>query len=293
MNPWKTHVSELDRSVNFVRATADGGAIECRYVRRDEDYLIAYVSSHSGCRLACRFCHLTQSGSTMFTPETADGIADQVATVLAWHDARETPARRMHVNFMSRGDLLANPGAVREFGAFAGRVACMARDRALRLRLNISSIFPRGSDEIDLVTAFGGHPVTFFWSLYSLSGNFRRRWMPNADAPTRTLARLRRWQEENGGEVVLHWALIEDRNDDDRTLSEIAQLLAGSGLRTRLNLVRYNSWSDGTGREPDEDRIHRALEMLEPAMRVPGSRIVPRVGFDVAASCGMFLTEAA
>ena len=290
---WKKRVSTLDRSVNFIQDTKDGGAFECRYVRRDESYFIAYVSSHTGCRLACRFCHLTQSGSTTFTPATAGEILGQVARVLEWHRDSETPAPRMNINFMARGDAMSNPFITGNFREIGDGISAMAANHGLDHRINISTIFPEESSESDLVTSFSGHPVTFFWSLYSLDPVFRRRWMPRAEGPAMSLRRLMRWQDATGEEVVLHWALIEGKNDDEKTLTDIAEMVVMSGLRARLNLVRYNSWSERTGQEPDDAGIARAMAILEPVMMIPGSRIVPRVGQDVAASCGMFMTAGA
>ena len=141
----------------------------------------------------------------------------------------------------------------------------------------------------DLAAVFGGWPVTMFWSLYSLDPKFRKRWLPKAEAPPVIAARLRDWQEA-GGDLVLHWALIEGENDANETFSAIARFVRKERLRARLNLVRYNPHSDRVGREAGEDRYEAALETIGAEMRVPGSRTVPRVGFDVKASCGMFVT---
>jgi adenine C2-methylase RlmN of 23S rRNA A2503 and tRNA A37 len=122
-----------------------------------------------------------------------------------------------------------------------------------------------------------------------MDAKFRKRWLPRSEAPERSLERLLQFQAETGREVVLHWGLIAGQNDREADLEGILRLLDGSGLRARLNLVRYNSFSDRTGQEAASDRLERFLEVLGPALGAPGSRVVPRVGRDVYASCGMFV----
>lgn len=284
--------SEQDRSVNFI-SSYGSGVLEARYVRRCEDYFITYVSSHSGCKLACRFCHLTRTRQVMFDEAGHDEIVGQVARVLSYHADHETPSPRMNINFMARGEPLLNAVVTRGLHKAHDEIMPMAERAGVEeLVYNPSSIFPDGTQELDLATSFKGLPVTPFWSLYSLDPKFRKRWLPKAIEPKVALASLLDFQAATGRDVVLHWALIAGQNDRDEDFEAIGDLVERSGLSARLNLVRYNPADSGCGEEASEDRYARALELIGPLMSVPGSRIVPRVGFDVKASCGMFVSAA-
>lgn len=286
---WTEYPSKIDASVNWTRPTPDGGMHECRYVRRSPDYFIAYLSSHSGCRHACRFCHLTQTGQTMFAPAHVGQLQDQLVQVLAHYDRGQPRAKRINVNFMARGEPLSNRGLMADFGRFARLAKMKAISRDLELKINVSTIMPEDTDDIDLVSSFRDAPVVLYWSLYSLDPAFRRRWLPRAQDPHRAMERLLDWQRRAGGRVVLHWALIEGENDQDETFGRISDFVRTAGLEAKLNLVRYNPHSAKTGAEAGEDRYAGALEKIGAGLAVPGSKVVSRVGFDVKASCGMFM----
>lgn len=286
---WTEHRSAEDASVNWARPTPDGGMLECRYVRREPEYFIAYVSSHSGCRHACRFCHLTQTGQTTFRETPVAELVEQLERVLTHYDRLDAPARRLNINFMARGEPLSSRALLDGFGEFAQIARRMAEARGLAHRINISTIFPQDAEELDLASVFGDAPVRIYWSLYSLDAGFRRRWLPRAQEPERVMAQLLQWQARAEGEVVLHWAMIDGQNDQDENLTEIANFVRENGLRAKLNLVRYNPHSDKTGRESAEERYEAALRIIGAEMTDPGSKVVSRVGFDVKASCGMFM----
>lgn len=281
--------SDIDRSVNFVKKFGEG-KLEARYVRRNEEYFIVYVSSQSGCRLACRFCHLTRTRQTTFDQADFRALREQVEVVLDYHDKNETPSGRMNLNFMARGEPLLNPIIAADNAEFFSFVKERAeRSGVSDLRINLSTIFPLEAENVDLVSAFTGQPVTLFWSLYSLDPVFRKRWLPKTESPDAVFRKLAAYQSETGNPVVLHWALISGENDDDETFERIAKAVNSSGIDARLNLVRYNPADGGTGVEAPENRYAAALRILGQSMTVPGSRVVPRVGYDVKASCGMFV----
>lgn len=280
--------SAEDASVNFV---FPNGA-EARFVRRIDDYFIAYVSSHAGCDRACRMCHLTQTGQTDFTPQDEYMILRQAWQVLSYYKeevsiGRQKPASLVHFNFMSRGEPMLSP--VMQSGtrwrALAARLDELAESVGIPdIRILISTIMPEGLEYIP----HGPFNPAIYYSLYSLNADFRRRWLPKAMDPVLALRRLKQAQDDYGLRVVLHWALIEGENSSVEDAHAIGALVNKVGLRTRFNLVRYNPFSEAQGTEASEETIANYMRAIEGYMEVPGSKIVPRVGFDVHASCGMF-----
>jgi adenine C2-methylase RlmN of 23S rRNA A2503 and tRNA A37 len=281
--------SALDKSVNFFRPTSDGGKIEARFVQRKPERFIAYISSMSGCDKACRFCHLTQTGQTMAMHLSADEMMEQAKQVLSASDFGV--ATTVHYNFMARGEPLTNPAVN---AALFKRLADLAASYGLECRIKISSILPLDvvSEDGSHLIAEGGPPVDLYYSLYSLDEAWRRRWIPKALTPESALEWLRRFQTKSGNRVILHWALIANENDNPQAGQEAITLAKEMGVTADFNLVRYNPANEKS-KETPESSIDTYLDMIERALPA-GRRAqkVSRVGYDVAASCGMFLTGA-
>lgn len=281
--------SSIDSSVNFVEPWFDGGAYESRYVRRSDDYFIVYLSSQTGCQKACRFCHLTATKQTMAEPALLTDYQAQVQRVMRHYD-HQTPAERVHFNWMARGEPLSNQHFVDHWPSIANMLIELSHARNLKPRFNISTIMPTEAERVDLPYSFEGEVLpTFYYSLYSLEESFRKRWLPKAMNPLKALDKLRHWQEATNAEVALHWAFIEGQNDSEETVRNIIRAVNERNLRVKFNLVRYNAYSERQGKESSFEVIQRNFDMLKDAFGNKDSRIVPRVGFDVAASCGMFV----
>src|SRR5690606_3953622 len=131
--------------------------------------------------------------------------------------------------------------------------------------------------------------IDFYYSLYNTDPDWRKRWIPKALPPVDAFSWLSKWQQVTGNRVILHWALIEGENDSLESARNAARMANDAGLRWDFNLVRYNPANDKS-KESSEEQIERFLDILRSEIG-HGNRVkvIPRVGFDVKASCGMFL----
>lgn len=280
--------SEQDASVNFVEEQL-AGFLEARYVRRCAEYFVCYLSSHSGCNRGCEFCHLTATGQTSFTPSTINDFESQALQVLK-HYRREQPARYMHFAFMARGEPLANPHLLERGQELLIRLGQLARDEGLPAKFCVSSIIPKTLHK-SLVDVFGFVSPTIYYSLYSVEQTFRERWLPTAMQVGEALKLLASYQRFSKKIVKVHFALIEGQNDSAESVRKLCDTLDEHGLICEFNLVTYNPATAVQGVESSPEIIAERLAYI--AERFAGKvKAVKRVGFDVKASCGMFVDGA-
>lgn len=289
---WSTLPSTEDASVNHVLPTEDGGHLESRLVQRTGDYFICYLSSHTGCAHSCRFCHLTATRQTMMAPVDLPAYVEQAKQVLATYRSRveagQKQAWRMHFNFMSRGEALSNPHFVNRSAVLFSMLGDLALEQQLMSRYLVSTIMPVDfTGKLHRVLA---HPDSvLYYSLYSVNPTFRRRWLPKAMHPAQALQQIREYQDRTKRRIVLHWALIAGQNDSMEDVDATLDAVERAGIRAKFNLVRYNPHDQRHGLESSEEHLQKVFTHIAARLNQPGSRIVPRVGRDVFASCGMFI----
>jgi adenine C2-methylase RlmN of 23S rRNA A2503 and tRNA A37 len=286
---FKEHRSTQDVSVNWDRP-ADVGRIEARYVRRYADYFVVYLSSQTGCNQACRMCHLTATGQTRLRDVTFEEFLDQARIVLDHYRREAPPARVVHFNFMARGEPLANEALLADADGLLGELSRLAIELRLQPRHLISTILPRELGSRPLEEIFLAHHPDIYYSIYSMSDRFRRRWLPKALPAEVGLDRLASWQRGTHKFVSLHHAYIAGENDAEGDVHAICDAVEERGLMVHINIVRYNPFDPVRhGVEPPEEVIQRNAAIYRE--RLPNARVsvIARVGFDVAASCGMFL----
>lgn len=289
MSNYKVLQSTLDQSVNFVAEGDFPGLIEARYVRRSNDYFIIYLSSQTGCSKACRMCHLTQTGQTKAEDLSVDTILDQADRVFDWYDTKSARASVVHLNFMARGEPFASCVVLRHADELLSRLADRAVSRSLIPRFKFSTIMPLELDEIELANLFPRHNPDIYYSIYSTKPQFRSRWLPKALPVDKALDKLSHYQKMTRKVPVLHWAFIAGENDDEATVWSIGEHVNRVGLRVDFNIVRYNPFSSNQGSEPSTEIIERNARILKQAVPGANVKVITKVGFDVKASCGMFI----
>lgn len=297
--PWNTIASEHDASVNHILTHTDGGMWETRWVQRTHHYGIVYVSSHTGCALSCRFCHLTATKQTMMTPATLEDYRAQLVQTLSTYEQRVAdgtipPAQKLHVNFMARGEALDNPTVLHQ----SDELFAMMDEEIKRVQPSleahylISTILPRTFD--GSLSDILRHPnAHLYYSLYSVNDAFRKRWLPKSLPWNEALDLCQEFQHNTGKRINIHGAFIEGQNDSDDDIEKMIDAITSRDLQAKFNLVRYNPHDARHGVEPTEERLQEIFARIQQALGSEDSRIVPRVGFDVKASCGMFVERQA
>jgi adenine C2-methylase RlmN of 23S rRNA A2503 and tRNA A37 len=287
---YQGHASATDASVNWEKATSVG-RIEARYVRRCQDYVVVYLSSQTGCDQACRMCHLTATGQTQLRDVTHEEFLEQADLVLD-HYRRETPpAEAVHFNFMARGEPLANPVLLSHADELLHDLAQRALALNVRPRYLVSTIFPRELGNRRLEETFVRFHPEIYYSIYSVRDAFRRRWLPKALPVEEALDRLVSWQRSTYKICKIHYAFIEGENDSEAEVHAICDALESRRLMVHVNIVRYNPPDpDRHGVEPPEEVIQRNARIYQSRLPYARVRVIPRVGYDVQASCGMFFS---
>ncbi len=291
MNKIKIIESQIDQSVNLIYPASKIGQFEARYVRREDEYFIIYVSSQSGCDQACRMCHLTSTGQNKLENATLEDFFKQAELVYEHYDRQPNKAKLVHYNFMARGEALNNPVVLNQNDELLGGFERMARTRGLDSKYLISTILPETLGSKSLVSIFPRTLPEIYYSIYSTNQKFRKKWLAKALPYEHGLNLLKQWQEYSGKIPKIHFAFIKGENDSEEDMVNLANAINSYDLKVNLNIVRYNPYSEKYGQESDEGTIIRNTQILVEMLKPEQYRIVPKVGFDVKASCGMFIEK--
>jgi 23S rRNA (adenine2503-C2)-methyltransferase len=286
-----------DNSVNFIDSTPSSGFFESRYVRRGEEYFIVYLSVQSACNLGCKMCHLTATKQKKVIENTESELLYQAQAVLNHYQelvasGKEKPAKYMHFNFMARGEVLNTPIFKDPETSYSllSKLRKLSESIGLNARFLLSTIMPNGFKNYDLIDTFKIIQPYFYYSIYSLDENFRKKWLPMAMSPNDALDKLSSWDSFSEHKFKIHYAFIEGENDSEKDINGICDLLLSKGLTPDVNIVRYNPYSPEHGTEPNESIIQRNADIFRNKLN-SHVKVIKRVGKDVKASCGMFIEK--
>lgn len=286
--------SSIDDSVNYVADLGADGKLEARYVHRPGSrHHNIYVSSQTYCAQGCKFCHLTASGQNTGRGTTSMEIGLQVLEVLK-HSPIDSKDE-LHILFMARGEFMAteliNNWDDVVLGVLLAR-RCVGHTGPTIFK--ISTIMPITMPPLRNFLAGGAAQPIIYYSMYSTSLAWLRKWMPNAQDPSFALRELVDWQTVTGGmPVVIHFAPVPGQTDTPESVAKLVKMVRESGLRVSYNLVNFNpppTWTNQlyTLGQKSLETIRGYILDVEPNAQV---NIKERVGRDVYASCGMFVSK--
>jgi adenine C2-methylase RlmN of 23S rRNA A2503 and tRNA A37 len=222
---------------------------------------------------------------------TIQDFGQQADAVLSHWDNLDPSLRAehqwVHFNFMARGEALECRTILDQADALLGSLREKASARGLEARFLISTIFPKTRKDLDLTNTFRSIHPELYYSLYSVNPEFRRKWLPQALDPVEAVQKLAAWQSVTGKRPKVHFAFIRGENDSTDNVQDICRLLEANNLHVDLNVVRYNP-PDERSQEAEEEVIERNVRLFRELMPRSTIAVIPRVGFDVQASCGMF-----
>jgi adenine C2-methylase RlmN of 23S rRNA A2503 and tRNA A37 len=205
---------------------------------------------------------------------------EQARTVFE-HYAKDKPARYMHYNFMARGEALANRNLMDRSAELLMDLGQLALDHGVKPKFNISTIMP-ATMKRRLIDIFPIVTPTIYYSMYSADDAWRKRWMPAAMPVDDAIHQLREYQNISKKIVKFHGAFIRGENDSEAAVSNMIDKMLD--LNAEFNIVRYNPHSPEQGEESP-----RIVEILAQIQEYMSAKIIPKVGFDIKASCGMFV----
>ena len=280
--------SQIDRSVNFVEEQLVG-FLESRFVRKCDEYFIAYLSSQTGCNRGCTFCHLTATGQTSFVDSSHNDFMAQAIQIFKHYRVQKSPAKYMHYNFMARGEPLANKILLDSGDELLTKLGQVSKEEGLPAKFNVSTIMPVTLKK-PLTEVFQYINPTIYYSIYSTNPEWRQKWMPAAMETGEALRMLKEYQDFSKKIVKLHYAFIANENDSAEEVNSICNDVAKHNLICEFNLVRYNPASPDQGTESSDEVIARNIGIITDRFKFQTKvQMIPRVGFDVKASCGMFV----
>ncbi len=239
----------------------------------ERDRITVCVSSQVGCMMGCRFCFTAKQG---FQGQlTAGEIANQVKSIPGASSVS-------NIVYMGMGEPFDNLDEVmKSLEIFTSEWGFAMSPR--RITVSTIGLIP------GMRTFLEKSEAHLAVSLHSPFNEERRKLMPVQGAyPIEQVIREIKNQDlSRQRRVSFEYILFEGLNDSPRHVKELARLL--SGLRCRINIIRFHPVPGTSYKSPGEQTIHHFKEQLNQKgilTTIRASR-----GQDIYAACGLLSTS--
>jgi 23S rRNA (adenine2503-C2)-methyltransferase len=239
----------------------------------ERDRKTVCVSSQVGCKMGCLFCFTAKQG---FQGQlTAGEIVNQVKSI---EEARQVS----NIVYMGMGEPFDNLDEVlKSLEIFTSDWGFAMSPR--RITVSTIGIIP------GMLTFLEKSEAHLAVSLHTPFSDERRQLMPVQVAyPIEEVVNeIKSWDFGRQRRVSFEYILFEGLNDSPRHVKELARLL--SGLKCRINLIRFHPVPGTPLKSPGEETIQRFKEQLNQKgilTTIRASR-----GQDIYAACGLLSTK--
>ena len=270
-SPSKVQVS-IDGTKKYLFPTNGGKFIETAMIP-DDDRKTVCVSTQVGCKMGCLFC---MTGKQGFQGQLTSGeIVNQIRSIKEYGDVS-------NIVYMGMGEPFDNLEAVlKSLDILTSEWGYAMSPR--RITVSSIGIIPA------MMRFLNESEANLAISLHTPFDEERRKLMPVQIAyPIADVIReIKSWDFGRQRRVSFEYILFKGLNDTPLHIRELVRLL--SGIRCRVNLIRFHAVPGTPLESPDEETINSFRDQLndkEITATVRASR-----GQDIYAACGLLSTK--
>jgi 23S rRNA (adenine2503-C2)-methyltransferase len=270
-SPVKVQESK-DGTKKYLFPTAGHKFIETAMIP-EQDRVTVCVSSQVGCKMGCLFCFTAKQG---FQGQlTAGEIVNQVKSI-------NESEKVSNVVYMGMGEPFDNLDEVlKSLEILTSEWGFAMSPR--RITVSTIGIIP------GMVTFLEKSEAHLAVSLHTPFHSERQQLMPVQVAYPieEVIKEIKSWDFGRQRRISFEYILFEGLNDSPRHIKELARML--SGLRCRINLIRFHPVPGTPLKSPGEETIKRFKENLNEKgilTTIRASR-----GQDIYAACGLLSTK--
>jgi len=269
--PSKVQVS-LDGTKKYLFPTSQNKFIETAMIPDDERKTVC-VSTQVGCKMGCLFC---MTGKQGFQGQlTAGEIVNQIRSIKEYGDVS-------NIVYMGMGEPFDNLDAVlKSLDILTSEWGYAMSPR--RITVSSIGIIPA------MLRFLNESEAHLAISLHTPFDEERRKLMPVQIAyPIADVVReIRGWDFDRQRRVSFEYILFKGLNDTPLHIRELVKLL--SGIRCRINLIRFHPVPGTPLESPDEETINNFRDQLNDKDIIATVRASR--GQDIYAACGLLSTK--
>jgi len=268
-----TKVQEsIDGTKKYLFQTVQHKFVETAMIP-ERDRRTVCVSSQVGCKMGCLFCFTAKQG---FQGQlTAGEIVNQIKSIVEADEVSNIVYMGMGEPFDNLDEVLKSIEILTSEWGFAMSPR--------RITVSTIGIIP------GMLTFLENSEAHLAVSLHTPFNEERRKLMPVEVAyPIEdVVAEIKRWDFGRQRRVSFEYIVFEGLNDSQEHVKELANLL--SGLKCRINLIRFHPVPGTPLKSPDDATIQRFKDELNKKgilTTIRASR-----GQDIYAACGLLSTK--